>query len=119
MVPSVCLACLPNVMHTCTHARRTISYEVNPELRQESPELEEFSRLISKWRDFVRIENILVQLQARSIERMPLVLAVGALKSLHVLVRQCERSFQQMGVNEQLAAVRRQIKYFQQRLHQE
>jgi hypothetical protein len=67
-------------------------------------------RLVSKWQEFVRIEDILVQLQSRAIARMPLVLAVGAVRSLHVLVKQCERSFRQMGVQDQLVSARRQIK---------
>ena len=94
-------------------------YEVNPELRHQSSHMEEFIRLVTKWQEFIRIEDILLRLQSHSISRMPLVLAVGALKSLHVLVKQCERSFQQMGVQDQLLSARRQIKHFQQRLHQE
>jgi hypothetical protein len=94
------------------------AFKINPQLQVENPQMDEFVRLVNKWQDFVRIEGIMLQLRARSIARMPLALAVGALKSLYVLVKQCERSFQQLGIRNQLLTTHRQIKYFQQRLHQ-
>lgn len=100
-------------------AKLTRAYELNPSLQLESPHMDEFMKLVTKWQEFIRIEDILTELQSRSIAHMPLVLAVGAVRSLYIIVRQCERSFQELGVRSELSRARRRIKYFQQRLHQE